>query len=164
MEMYDIEFVGNDDFEMLTRTYGWENSDQNASGSDMPPEWSDEVAAIWRDGEQFYDPEDWNEAMETMARWRSGYGMQPYQESNPVILDETLWASCSDTTAAINEEYAETVAILSAMNQAENFYPPLDNMTIWIDEQFEAKAAEEAANQAEQWEEMENSTDSTTEQ
>ncbi len=98
----------------------------NASGNDLPPEWSAEVAAVWRDGEQFVYPEEWKDALDILVAWRAEFGIQEFVESDPIIVDSELFASCSDVAKVTNGEYAETIAILTGMNEVDNYYPHLD--------------------------------------
>ena len=56
MELYDVWLVGNDDFEDWTKD-DWEESPLYDPLAEEP-EWDEYTAEIWRYGDQFYEPED----------------------------------------------------------------------------------------------------------
>lgn len=159
MYLYDVELVGNPEFEEITKD-GWEDSWQNDNGELPAPEWSDDVKAIWGEGaRQFYMPEDWYNALNVLFYWRAEQGMQPLVEKVPLVIEESEYEMCSPDTAAQVAEYAQIIETLTSSNVIEMYYPGLDDAVEWLDERYGAEsqrrpAPEEENDEGEEWTEM----------
>ena len=158
---YDIDLVGNWEFEDASK-YGWENSEQNPNGDLPAPEWSDEVFDIWWDGDHLYTPEEWHHAFMALTHWRADNGMQPHFEAEPIIIDPFQWSTCSEWTSEQAEEYAHIILEISIDETYEYFYPALDDVVNWLDEQW---AIQNAEDWSDDWdEEWEKETENWTEE
>jgi len=159
MYLYDVELVGNPEFEEITKD-GWEDSWRNDNGELPAPEWSDDVKAIWGEGAtQFYMPEDWYNALNVLFYWRAEQGMQPLVEKVPLVIEESEYEMCSPDTAAQVAEYAQIIETLTSSNVIEMYYPGLDDAVEWLDERYGAEsqrrpAPEEENDEGEEWTEM----------
>ena len=135
MYLYDIFLVGNPDFESFSKG-GWEDSWRNDNGEMPVPEWSEEVAAVWRDGTQFYSPEEWYRNLDILFNWRAEWGMQEMVEKAPIRIDQSAYEMCSAETYDQVEQYAGIIYGLSTSNVIEMYYPGLDDTLPWLDQQY----------------------------
>jgi len=136
LRRFDVTLTGNPKFEALSK-FGWQFSDQNADGNLPAPEWSDEVAAVWRDGKQFWQPEEWEDAMWLLIKWRSSYGMEGFYDNEAIVISPETYAMCGERTQRQLEYLTEMIAVLSDDDLIANFYPNLDSINQWITETYD---------------------------
>ena len=139
----------NWEFEEATKS-GWENSEKNPNGDLPPPEWSEQVAEIWKYGDDLETAEEWGYAFLVLTQWRAYHGIQPEVDVQPIVIEPQHWEMCTESGAEQARQYAETIAKISGDPYYEYLYPALDEVVAWMDEMWIIKNSD---HDWEDWEE-----------
>lgn len=132
---YGVRLVGNPEFEEFTVS-DWYESPLYIEG-EPAPEFTGEVADVWKYGQEIEDPEEMLNALRLIVDFRIEYGMTTYTEPEGVIyVDRSAWnETCSQEAKDMLEYLAWWIEFESSDDTIENLYPEIDYIENWVESQ-----------------------------